>query len=66
MTIYLIRILGDEDNGEQGAWFVLSALGMCILRCLYILYAFNKPIIMILYMLGLYVTTPGTTEYVLG
>jgi hypothetical protein len=32
---------GDEDNGEQGAWFVLSAL-------------------------GLYVTTPGTTDYVLG
>ena len=20
--------LGDEDNGEQGAWFVLSALGL--------------------------------------
>ena len=32
---------GDEDNGEQGAWYALSAL-------------------------GLYVTTPGTTEYVLG
>lgn len=32
---------GDEDNGEQGAWYVLSAL-------------------------GLFVTTPGTTQYVLG
>lgn len=32
---------GDEDNGEQGAWFVLSAL-------------------------GLYATTPGTPNYVLG
>jgi len=32
---------GDEDNGEQGAWFVLSSL-------------------------GLYVTTPGTVEYVIG
>lgn len=32
---------GDEDNGEQGAWFVLSAL-------------------------GLYSTTPGTPDYVLG
>ena len=32
---------GDEDNGEMGAWFVLSALGV-------------------------FVTTPGTTEYVLG
>ena len=28
---------GDEDNGEQGAWYVLSSL-------------------------GLYSTTPGTTE----
>ena len=32
---------GDEDNGEQGAWFVLSAL-------------------------GLFSTTPGTPDYVLG
>ena len=32
---------GDEDNGEQGAWFVLSAL-------------------------GLYSTTPGTKDYVMG
>lgn len=32
---------GDEDNGEQGAWFVLSAL-------------------------GLYSTTPGTADYVIG
>ena len=34
-------LAGDEDNGEQSAWYILSAL-------------------------GLYVTTPGTTEYVLG
>lgn len=32
---------GDEDNGEQGAWYVLSAL-------------------------GLFSTTPGTPDYVLG
>lgn len=32
---------GDEDNGEQGSWYVLSAL-------------------------GLFVTTPGTDNYVLG
>ena len=34
-------LAGDEDNGEQSAWYILSAV-------------------------GLYVTTPGTTEYVLG
>jgi predicted alpha-1,2-mannosidase len=32
---------GDEDNGEQGAWFALAAL-------------------------GLFSTTPGTLDYVLG
>ena len=32
---------GDEDNGEQGAWFVLSAI-------------------------GLYSTTPGTPNYIIG
>jgi predicted alpha-1,2-mannosidase len=32
---------GDEDNGEQGSWYVLSAL-------------------------GLFATTPGTPDYVVG
>lgn len=53
----LCHTIGDEDNGEQGAWFVLSALG---------LYSITPGITYPHFPREFLIFNQGTPDYVLG